>query len=217
DLTRSGVMAAPQIKRRYWPQARNLFTTWERLRELCRAGYIACATLGVGQEAAYLPTGRGVAVTGLALPPPRCRPEFRTAVWHYLSVGDLADALLARFPGGQWTTERELRRAHGGARAAVPPRGTIPDGVLTVAGRRMAVECELTLKAAAAYARSVARYRRHLAAGAFDRVQWFVLGAGAQRQLARAIQRDGDGRRMCVAALPAGVTIYGHRGHDGRP
>jgi hypothetical protein len=231
DLVRFGVLAAPQLKRRHWPRARNLFTTWQRLRELRRAGYVDRYVLGFGQEAAYLPTGRGVTLSGLALPTPRCRPEFLTAVWHHLTVADVAFALLERFPGAAWTTERELRRARRTAAAdAFGPtpegetvgatgaaRGKVPDGVLTLRGRRMAVEVELTQKSALAYAQIVATYVRRCEAGEYERVQWFALGDGTQRQVERAIARLAAGTPLHVAPMPDGVTVYGRARVAGRP
>jgi hypothetical protein len=73
----------------------------------------------------------------------------------------------------------------------------------------MAVEVELTQKSALAYARIVAAYLSRCEAGELERVQWFVLTRGAQRQVERAIARLAAGGWLHVAPIPDGVTVYG--------
>lgn len=218
DLTRYGVLAAPTIKRRHFPDTAGLYATWQRLRELKAAGYVSRQVLGYHQEAAYLPTGKAVTLSGLALPVPRCYPEFLTAVWHHMSVAELADWLLEQLPGSSWTTEREERlNRRVGEKAigvdslvdALP--GKLPDGVLTAGGKRLAVELELRQKADRAYSIIAGRYARRLEAGVYSRVQWFCAADAIQAAVERAIERAGDPKRMWVRDVPEGVTVYGRR------
>jgi hypothetical protein len=164
--------------------------------------------LAYRQEGAYLPTARAVARSGLALPVPRLQPEL-TRHFHDMTVADVADWLLTRFPGAAWETERELRRT---LRRAGRPAWPLPDGVLVLdggRGDRMAVEVDLTQRDAPAYARKVLAYCDLVAAGEYARVQWFTRLPGTVRAIERAIQRSGDSACLRVRLLPPEVMVYG--------
>jgi hypothetical protein len=218
------VLSAPTIQRRFWPHSTSLVTTWERLRELRAAGYLTRRVLAYGQEAAYLPTGRAVALTGLALPVPRPQPEL-TRHFHDMTVADLADWLLSRFPSARWVTEREVRHR---LRRAGQRTWPIPDGVLVMAGAstdgedgsdggdarqdgatKMAVEVDLTQRDAGTYARKVVAYQALAVSGDYARVQWFARVPGTVRAITRAIGQHGDPGRLRVRLLPSEVSPYG--------
>jgi hypothetical protein len=141
-----------------------------------------------------------------------------------MAVGDVAEYLLSRhYQHGTptWISERELRQGQlvtGAPPVSASPReltvartvgGGWPDGLLVLTAPdgvvwRMAVEVELTQKAARFYAAKIAYYRRLLAAGTVARVRWYAATAATGRAIARAI-RDGGGAGLMTVEpfLPA--------------
>ncbi|MDQ6794339.1 MAG: hypothetical protein M3067_05905 [Chloroflexota bacterium] len=63
---------------------------------------------------------------------------------HRLAVVDLAAALTARYLDAAWLTEREIGSTWARRERQLPRH--LPDGVLVVGERRIAVELELTVK-----------------------------------------------------------------------
>lgn len=104
-----------------------------RLRE---HGLVRVERLLVGEPSWVTPTSRGLALAGC---------EFR--VWqpslallsHVAAVNGVRLHIQGRSPGSVWVCERELARERGVS-------GHLPDGVVVLDGRRVAVEVELTLK-----------------------------------------------------------------------
>jgi hypothetical protein len=137
-------------------------------------------------------------------------------------VAEVADILARRAPAGwasAWLTEQELCD---GAGTDWLPAGHLPDGVLELrsAGdsadggvvHRMAVEVELHEKQPGRYGPTLAWYRRLLAAGAVERVRWYVPGRRVGDAVRRALGVAGlsVGTDAEVRLIdPAEITDYG--------
>lgn len=112
---------------------------------------------------------------------------------HNLAVADVAAALLKRYPGARWATERELRR-EAGQKFGVGWQGHVPDGVLVLPdGTKVAVEYENTTKAKAAFNKVMRHYLRT----DYDQV-WFVCKTKRQAFRLRELARSYDFARIFV-------------------
>ncbi len=152
--------------------------------------------------AAYVATREGADLAGVGLS--AIRPSAND-LQHTLLLVDLADWLLARQSGSRWTTERELRRE---AMRAVRDTGTgrlwrgpehVPDGLLVLPdGRRVAIELELTEKAAPRYG-SILRW---YATQGYDAVQWYFESEALCGRVRAALQAEVLDDLVAVALLP---------------
>ncbi len=90
----------------------------------------------VKEPAWVTPTTRGLALTGSGF---RVWKPNLTLLGHTAAVNDVRLHIQSRSPGSVWISERELAREQGIS-------GHLPDGVVTLDGRAVAIEVELTLK-----------------------------------------------------------------------
>ncbi len=86
-------------------------------------------------------TWKGLRLAGLYYRPARL---YLPLVRHALGVIDLAETLLARHLGAEWLTEREIGSEWARAERQLPRH--LPDGLLVIGERRIAVELELSPK-----------------------------------------------------------------------
>lgn len=206
DLTRFWTMTVEQVARRHFGSVKRAAN---RLGELVAAGLVRVERPAFRGRAAYLATPAGARLADVGLPAARAS---LLLLPHRLGVVDLADALLARYPGAGWTTERELRqgsmdtvrdRRRGQVLAGTPH---VPDGVLTAPGGPaggIAIELELSGKNTDEYARILRWY-----GGALDyrRVWWFCATSALQRKIADLVDRERMSDFIAVAGLPPAGT-----------
>jgi hypothetical protein len=199
DLVRFGALTVEQLTRHHFGAA---VTCYARMKALARAGYVAGERVFFRAPAAYVATRAGADVAGVGLS--AIRPA-ATELRHRLLLVDLSDWLLARPPGSTWTTERELRRE---AMRAVRDSGTgrlwrgpehVPDGLLVRAdNRRMAIELELTEKAAPRYG-SILRW---YAGQGYDGVQWYCETESLSNRVRATVEAEVLEDLASVALLP---------------
>ncbi len=97
---------------------------------------------------------------------------------------DLSEFLLAREQGGTWRTERELRVDWYADRARGIEHHRLPDGMIIIDGRRVAVELELSEKRSRDYEALGDAYLEELILGMHG-VWWFVSTDRIAEQLRR--------------------------------
>jgi hypothetical protein len=203
-LVRFGALRLDQVARRFFPSLR---AARDRLAKLIAAGQV-----GRGPLETYTATERGTRSADIGLP--RANVGAGLLV-HNLAVVDLADWLLAKEPGSEWVTERELRReaaqqtrAFGGARLSDGGRYSegehIPDGVLVTATARVAIELELSPKPRLEYERICRWYVRAIE---FTTVRWYVRGQALMRRLKEFVERYDLAECMSVEPLPDDVRV----------
>lgn len=200
DVVRFGALTIEQLGRRHFG---SVLTAYGRLAALADAGYLELVRVWYAAPGVYVATPEGTRVADVPLPPARVSPA---TLEHHLAVADVADWLLARDPGAQWITERELRRD---AMVVARERGTgrlldgvahVPDGVLLPAdGTRQAIEVERTGKGSARYRRVLGWYAGSMD---FDRVRWLVTDEGVRSRLAALVRAERLDDLVDVEPLP---------------
>jgi Replication-relaxation len=153
-----------------------------RLRD---AQLVTTRRLLVGEPAWVLPTGAGLRAAGHSFAAWQPRVGLLA---HVAAVNDVRLHVQARSPGSEWVPERVLARERRSGEH-------LPDGVVLVDGRRVAIEVELTIKS-----------QRRLTGildeldGRFDAVLYFCA-AGPHRQLS-ALEHAGRWPALGVRELP---------------
>jgi hypothetical protein len=229
DVVRFGALTAAQLARRHFGALR---TAENRLAALAAAGYLRRVRVWYRGPGVVLATPAGARLAAVGLPAARLRP---LTLAHHLVVADVADALLARYAGGQaaassgtggagaagaaWVTERELRRD--GLAAVRDRRGRLvdgvghaPDGLLVLPpgagadgdGRAARIAVEVELTP-----KGLPAYRRILRwyGGALDldRGWWFGATPAVRERLQAVVDDERMGDLVAVAPLPAGVEV----------
>jgi len=141
-VTRHGVVTAAQICRRFFG---SMSVTWRRVLKLERLGLVRRDSAWLGMPRLIRTTAAGARLADVDLGP---APFDIVRLRHQLAVVDLAEELLLNSPRASWATERELRRdlAARRPRGVSVRHGRVPDGMLLVGSRRIAVELDLTPK-----------------------------------------------------------------------
>jgi hypothetical protein len=156
-----------------------------------RAGWVEGRALLVGEPVFLWLTGRGRRLCDLGFASWRPNPG-RLA--HIAAVTEVRLYVQERRPEAEWTCERELAREQ--ALEGRRPAFHLPDAVVEVEGRSVAVEVELTQKKRQRTERIV----RELAA-CYDSV-WYFAADGPRRALEQVAEQVGGGR-VQVLPLPA--------------
>jgi len=160
-----------------------------RLRD---AGLVSTRRVLVGQPAWVTPTRAGL--RACASPWRVWEPKLGVLL-HTAAVNDVRLHVQARSPGAEWVCERALARDRRDGEH-------LPDGVVLVEGRRVAVEVELTVK-------SERRVRAILdeLAGRFDMILYYCPPA-TFRQMS-ALKETGEWPTLGVRELPVRGTQGG--------
>ena len=181
-MTRHGMVTASQISRRFFG---SLKVTWRRLLQLERLGLIRRDRVWVGMPRVVRATPLGVRLADVDLGP---APLDYVRLRHHLAVVDLSEELLRGSPEARWVTERELRRNHADLRGDDGSRARMPDGLLVLAARRIAVELDLTPKRSRRLDDLVGLYA---ADRTVDAVWWFLPSETAARRMRDVIHGRG--------------------------
>lgn len=108
---------------------------------------------------------------------------------HYVAVNDVRLHIERHSPGSVWTSERELAHEQG-------IRGHLPDGMVTLNGKRIAIEVELTVKPQARLCRNLELLMR-----GYDGAVYYAA-PGPHRRLT-ALLEGGRYPNLGVRELPA--------------
>lgn len=141
-VTRHGMVTPQQICGRFF---RTMPVTWRRLLKLERLGIIRRDLVRLRFPAVVRTTWRGARLAEVNLGP---APLDVVNCRHHLAVVDLSEELLTVHAHAEWITERELRQERADRHRQDPaaPRYRIPDGLMVLDGRRIAVELNRTPK-----------------------------------------------------------------------
>ncbi len=137
-------------------------TVQRALARLRDSGLVTTRSLLVREPAWVIPTRAGLRVSGLGLA--AWQPKL-VLVGHVAAVNDVRLHIQSRSPESVWVSERLLARQREAGEH-------LPDGVVTLEGRRVAIEVELTVKSQ----RRVNAILDELA-GRFDAVLYFCAPA----------------------------------------
>lgn len=159
--------------------------TYLRLQKMVQEKYLNYRRVLFGQAGIYRCSLRGLEEIEAELG--RFPVRLQTLP-HNLAVADIAAALLEKYPGSSWVTERELRR-EAGQRFGVGLNIHVPDGVLVLAeGKKIAIECENTAKAKATLGKILRDYLRR---SEYKEV-WFVCRTRQQAERYSKAVKDYD-------------------------
>jgi hypothetical protein len=130
---------------------------------------------------------------------------------HDLEVLNLSEYLLTAYPGSYWITEREVRQHLRGGHSLSGLSGQVPDGVLVLLDRRVAIEYERTPKSSARYRSLLERHLRSVQERAWTEVWWVVESAALALRIRAAIEAE---RASDVASVvlwrEGGARFAGH-------
>jgi hypothetical protein len=160
-------------------------TTQRTVARLGDAGLVTRRRILVGEPAWVLPTGVGLRVCGSPFSP--WQPRLGLLA-HVAAVNDVRLHVQGRSPGSEWVSERVLARERSAGEH-------LPDGVLLLDGRRVAIEVELTVKSR----RRVAAILHDLT-GRFDAVVYFC--SPPTHRLLSEFQASGRWTTLAVRELP---------------
>jgi hypothetical protein len=160
-IGRHGIVTPEQVARRFF--ARDIGepgrgAAYRRLRKLRELGLIRSDhTFYMEPSVLRLTTG-GARLADTGVGPARL---VMAEVRHSLGIVDLTEQLLEKHKRATLTTERELRverRQELAARTRRVGRGRLPDAILTIAGKQIAIELDLTSKRSNDYDRILKKY-----------------------------------------------------------
>ena len=140
---------------------------YRRLLKLTQHGFLKHQQLLYGFPGIYWSTTLGKAISQDPLPTIR-RINLNTFS-HQLKTLHLSLALIAKH-GGQFITEREIRQSLGFT--AIKEKRHIPDGLLLLDDKKIAIEVELTVKSACRLEKIMRHYQRDFS---YDQV-WYYCG-----------------------------------------
>jgi len=169
---RYGVVTADQIARRFFSRddgAVGQAAAYRRLRKLRELDLLRMDRTFYMEPSVIRLTTRGARQADCGVGPAKL---VLAEVRHALAVVDVVEDLLARNRGADLTTERELRIGYRQelADGARPGRNRLPDAVLVIKGKTIAVEVDLTSKRSNDYERILGAYVRQ----EYDAVWWYV-------------------------------------------
>lgn len=185
-ISRFGYLTASQIMKMMKMSKR---MTYLRLQKMVQEKYLNYRRVLYGQAGIYRCSGRGLEEIDAELG--RFPVRLQTLP-HNLAVADVAAALLERYSGSAWTTERELRR-EAGQKFGVGLNIHVPDGVLILSSGEgekiaIAVEYENTTKARATLSKILRGYLRK---SEYKEV-WFVCRTLKQAERYRKAAKNYD-------------------------
>jgi hypothetical protein len=170
---RHGVVTADQIARQFFARDQGDVgsgAAYRRLRKLRELDLLRSDRTFYMEPSVLRVTARGAHLADVGVGPARLvLPE----VHHSLALVDLIEGLLATNRGATIQTERELRIERRGEMVAGrwrPGRLRLPDGVLTLKGKRIALELDLTSKRS----NDLERILRVYLTDRYDAVWWYV-------------------------------------------
>ena len=158
--------------------------TYLRLQKMVQGKYLNYRRVLFGQAGIYRCSERGLEEIEAELG--RFPIRLQTLP-HNLAVADIAAALLEKHPGSGWITERELRRK-AGQQFGIGLNVHVPDGVLVLGEKKIAVEFENTTKAKATLSKVLRSYLRE---SQYQEV-WFVCRTKRQVERYRKLVRSYD-------------------------
>jgi hypothetical protein len=181
-INRFGYLTAAQVAKLMGMSKR---MTYLRLQRMVQKRYLNHRRVLFGQAGIYRCSARGLEEIEAELG--RFPARLQTLP-HNLAVADVAAALLERYPGSEWITERELRR-EAGQKFGVGANVHVPDGVLVLANReKIAVEYENTTKAKATLNKILRDYLRK---SEYYEV-WFICRTARQAERYKKLTRGYD-------------------------
>lgn len=181
-INRFGYLTAAQVSKLMKMSKR---MTYLRLQKMVQEKCLNYRRVLYGQAGIYRCSGRGLEEIDAELG--RFPIRLQTLP-HNLVVADIAAALLERYPGAKWTTERELRR-EAGQRFGVGANVHVPDGVLVLTdGTKIAIEVELTTKTKATLNKVLRDYLRK---SEYCEV-WFICRTAKQAERYKKLTRGYD-------------------------
>lgn len=179
---------ADQLARRLDCNPRTVQRLLARLRE---QRLVDVRRLLVGEPAWAIPTVKGLRAAGL--PFGLWRPRLGSLA-HVGAITDVRLHVQARSPGSEWVCERTL------AREKRTPEEHLPDGVVLLDDRRIAIEVELTVKSKR---RVVAIVDELL--GRYDAVLYYC--APGPHRLLRDLAEQEHWPSLGIRALPARASV----------
>jgi hypothetical protein len=181
-INRFGYLTAAQVMRLMGMSKR---MTYLRLQKMVQEKYLNYRRVLFGQAGIYRCSLRGLEEIEAELG--RFPIRLQTLP-HNLAVADIAAALLERYSGAAWTTERELRR-EAGQKFGVGLNIHVPDGILVLnSGEKIAVEVELTAKTKATLGKVLRDYLRK---SEYYEV-WFICRTARQAERYKKLTRGYD-------------------------
>jgi hypothetical protein len=159
------------------------WAAYRRLRKLQQLGLIRRDPTFWRRPQVLRLTRKGCQYAEIGLEPAHLiLPEVR----HALAVVDLTQQLLAEHPSAELTTERELRvqrRKEMATGQRRPGRGRIPDAVLHMRGKDVAIELDLTPKRSRDIEAILTAYTQEQ----YDAVWWYV-GPGTVERVRKVVK-----------------------------
>jgi len=199
-MTRHGVVTAELVGRRFfWRPKVKQYGKWaayRRLGALSKLGLVLSDKPFAHEPAVLRVTREGARIADVGLRP---APLVLSELKHSLALVWLSEYLLAKHPGSELTTERELRaqRHHELAEGTrETEQGRTPDALLRVpakggaksAMQTIAVELDLTRKDRRALERMIGQYDHEKV----DAVWWYVTPGRVERtrEVVKAMRAD---------------------------
>ena len=166
-----------------------LTETQNLVARLCAAGLARTELILVGHPAWVIPTHKGLAVCGLRYS--MWKPKLG-ALAHISALNEVRLHIQAQKSGSVWLSERQLFAE---AKERTGTHGHVPDGVLILGARSVAIEVELSIKTV----RRVEAILDHLT-GRFDGILYYCA-TRPHRQL-KQLEESGRWRTLGVRELP---------------
>ena len=199
-LARHGIVTPDQLARRFFARDDGSVgsgAAYRRLRKLRELGLLRSDHTFYQEPSVLRVTPRGAHLADAGVGPARL---VLAEVRHALALVDLTEGLLAKHKGSTVTTERELRveRRNALARGERRPlTGRLPDGVLTLGRKRIALELDLTSKRSNDLESILTAYQFER----YDAVWWYVRARVVPR-LAGIVERRQADDLVVVRPLP---------------
>jgi hypothetical protein len=172
-IGRHGIVTPEQVARRFFTRdggALGRGAAYRRLRKLRELGLVRSdRTFYMEPSVLRLTTG-GARLADTGVGPARL---VMAEIRHSLAIVDLIEQLLEKHRSATLTTERELRierRQELAARTRRVGRGRLPDAILTINGKRVAVELDLTSKRSNDFDRILKKYLGEK----YSEIWWYV-------------------------------------------
>lgn len=172
-VCRHGVVTPDQVARRFFSRPDGGVgkgAAYRRLRKLRELDLLRSDHTFYMEPSVQRVTSKGAKLADVGVGPASL---VLAEVRHSLALVDLIEDLLQAHPGSTIETERELRierRGELAARSRRAGRGRLPDGVLTLKGKRIALELDLTSKRS----NDLEHILRTYLTESYDAIWWYV-------------------------------------------
>src|ERR1700689_2334217 len=160
---------------------------YKMLRRLGGAGFVRTRQILVGERTWAMPTKAGLQACGL--PYSEMIPRSMNLA-HIAAVGDVRLHVQAQRPDAHWACERQVA-------IDSPQKGNLPDALLLLEGREVAIEVELTPRATRIVTTKLDRLCKR-----FDAALYYCAPA-PYRKLS-ALEKTGRWPKLAVRELPNG-------------